>query len=170
VPLFLSAKAESSFACSRCYLPQHDVKHHVRGCYSSFIARTSSCARPNPSHQLRFSLLRWVLAGCRQSLLGDGLSRRYLRNPYIGAWTHTPWCSSSASARFFPEDIGLTLHGRRSAHQIIPAMQLQQGADFEAAVIRLCSGSHTRQAPRLHLPLWLSNGEFGCYAQPPNVL
>jgi hypothetical protein len=127
---WVPAKAESPFAGSRGYLLQRDVQHHVRGHYSSFIALTDSCARPNPSLRLRFSLVRRVPAGCRQSLLGDGPSRRYLRNPCIGAWTHTPWCSSSASARFFLEDIGLTLLGRRSAHQIIPTMQLRQGARF----------------------------------------
>jgi hypothetical protein len=35
----------------------------------------------------RFSLVRWVFAGCRQSLLGNGPSRHYLRNPCIGART-----------------------------------------------------------------------------------
>jgi hypothetical protein len=50
-----------------------------------------------------------VLAGCCQSLLDIGLSRRYLLNLSIGAWTHTPPRFSGALARFFPENFGLTL-------------------------------------------------------------
>jgi hypothetical protein len=125
------ARAESPFACNEA-LPCCSVmsKHHVRRHYSSFIAHMDSCAEPNPFLQLRVLLFRRIFAGCCLSPLGEGPSRRYLRNPYIGAWTPTPWCSSGALARFFPEDIGLTFGDRRSAHQTIPAMQLQQGADI----------------------------------------
>ena len=49
-----------------------------------------------------------VLAGCCVPLLGVGLSRRYLLNLSLGAWTRTPPRSSGARARFFPDDIGLT--------------------------------------------------------------
>jgi hypothetical protein len=49
-----------------------------------------------------------VLAGCCVPLLGVGLSRRYLLNLSMGAWTRTPPRSSGALARFFPDDIGLT--------------------------------------------------------------
>jgi len=44
--------AQSPFAHRRGYLQWGDVSHHLRGRYSSFIARTGSCARPNPSHCL----------------------------------------------------------------------------------------------------------------------
>ena len=77
-----------------------------------------------------------VFAGCRQSLLGDGPSRHYLCNPYVGACTHTPRRPSGALARFFPEDNGLTLEERRSARQMTPVMQLQQRVSF-----RGCSNS-----------------------------
>ena len=56
----------------------------------------------------RWSLVRRVLAGCRQSLLGDGPSRHYLCNPCVGAWTHTPPRLSSALAHSFLESTGLT--------------------------------------------------------------
>ena len=57
----------------------------------------------------RFIALRpRVLAGCCVPLLGVGLSRRYLLNLYMGAWTRTPPRSSGALARFFPDNIGLT--------------------------------------------------------------
>jgi len=49
-----------------------------------------------------------VFAGCCVPLLGDGPSRRYLLNLYMGAWTRTPPRFSGAFARFFPENIGLT--------------------------------------------------------------
>ena len=43
----------------------------------------------NPPANFGF-LFRPVLAGCRQPLLEDGPSRRYLHNLCEGAWTHTP--------------------------------------------------------------------------------
>ncbi len=61
-----------------------------------------------PPTDLGRPIIRWVFAGCRPSLLGDGPSRRYLCNPCVGAWTLTPPCSSGALARFFPEDSGFT--------------------------------------------------------------
>jgi len=51
------------------------------------------------------------------------------------AWTLTPQCFSGAFACFFPQDIGLTSVATSSAHWPFPAMQLQQGRNFEAAVI-----------------------------------
>src|SRR4030067_894625 len=61
-------------------------------------------------------LIRWVLADCRQSLLGGGPSRRYLCNPSIGAWTLTPGCLSGVLVRFFPESYSLSLVAPTSAH------------------------------------------------------
>ena len=46
--------AQSPFACAECYSPQDDLKNRLRGSYPSFIAPTSSCAKPNPSHRLHF--------------------------------------------------------------------------------------------------------------------
>ena len=71
-------------------------------------------------------IIRRVRAGCCRSLLGDGLSRRYLCNPSIGAWTHTPGCLSGALVRFFPESSSLTLVAPSSAHPQLAAMQLQR--------------------------------------------
>jgi hypothetical protein len=64
-----------------------------------------------------FPLIRPVLAGCCEPLLDAGLSRRYLRSLSMGAWTPTPSRSPGASARFFPEDIGLTSRLTRSARE-----------------------------------------------------
>ena len=136
--------AESPFAQNRYYLFWHDVSHHIRERYPSFIAHTGSCARPKPSRILQPQLGQQVLAGCRRPLLGNGPSRRYLCNPYMVAWTLTPRCFPGAFTRFLPENIGLTLDLRRSAHRFNPTLQLQWGTLFEAAVIPLCSGPHVR--------------------------
>ena len=72
----------------------------------------------------RFSLVRWVFAGCRYSLLGVGPSRHYLYNPCTGAWTPTPWRPFGAFTRFFPKDSGLTSGVTGSARQMTVAMQL----------------------------------------------
>jgi len=135
--------AESPFAPSRRYLSGGGVVHHLRGHYPSFIAPTGSCARPNPSLRLQPWPRRRVLAGCCQPLLGDGPSRRYLRNPCVGAWTHTPWCPPGAIARFFPRDDGFIPAVTSSAHQLIPAIRFQQGSAF-----RGCSHSFTFRLPR----------------------
>jgi len=58
-------------------------------------------------------------ADCK-SLLGDGLSRHYLCNPCVGAWTPNPQRPFSAFARFFLKENGLTLDVRGSARQICP--------------------------------------------------
>jgi hypothetical protein len=128
---------------ARCYPRRCGVPHHIRGHYPSFIAPTGSCVRPNPSHRLWIDLLRRVLAGCRQSLLGDGPSRRYLCNPDAGAWTPTPWCPAGAHARFFPADDGLTSGQRRSAHQS-PCNATSTGPTF-----RGCSQFVMFRLPRL---------------------
>src|SRR6516162_5220963 len=53
--------------------------HLLRGRYPSVIAPTGSCATPvRLSPASAFSLVRRVLAGCTQSLLPTGASRRYL--------------------------------------------------------------------------------------------
>jgi len=79
----------------------------IRGRYPSFLAPTDSCARPSSSHLLVFRLVWWVFAGCRQSLLDGGPSRRYLRMSFPGCLAPYPGVSPGALARFFPEDSGL---------------------------------------------------------------
>ena len=64
----------------------------------------------NPPADFGSTLLRRLLAGCHQSLLGVGPSRRYLRNPCIGAWTPTPQRPFRCIYSFLPE--GPRLHLR----------------------------------------------------------
>jgi hypothetical protein len=111
---------------------------------SSLIRAHAPVLQPLPPFGL---LMKEVFAGCCQPLLVIGPSRHYLCNPYAGAWTLTPPCSSSAHAHFFPEDTGLTSRETRSAHETIPAMRLLQGA----AITRLQSFVNL-QAPTLARP------------------
>ena len=95
--------------------------------YSSFIAPTSPGARPNPSRRLQLPPSRWVFAGCCQSLLVDGPSRRYLRNPCIGAWTRTPQRPFGAFLPFLPEGHRPRLRcDKLGTPKYNVAMQLQQ--------------------------------------------
>jgi hypothetical protein len=73
----------------------------------------------NPLADLDLHPIPRVLAGCGEPLLEGGGSRRYLRNPCIGAWSHTPPRSPGAPTRFFPVDIGLTSHLTRSARETL---------------------------------------------------
>lgn len=143
----MPAKAESPFARSRSYLLRRDVQRHVRVSYHSFIALTGSCARPKSSRWLQLSLFQRVFAGCPQSLLEDGLSRRYLCNLCIGAWTLTPRCFLGAHTRFFPRNIGLTLDLRRSAHPDYPC-----NATSTRHAISGLQSFHNIQAPILARP------------------
>ena len=79
----------------------------IGGHYPSFLAPTDSCARPSSSHLLDFRLVWWVFAGCHQSLLDAGPSRRYLCMSFLGCLAPYPGVSPGAFARFFPEDSGL---------------------------------------------------------------
>ncbi len=119
--------------------PVRDVlQGHLGGRYPSVIAHTSPCARPKPSPRLGFRLVRGVLAGCCQPLLGDGPSRHYLCDPCAGARTHTPPRSLAALVHSFTRDTGLTPRETGLAHGSTPAQQLQRGA-----VYRGCSHSIT---------------------------
>ena len=109
----------------------------------------------------RFSLVRWVFAGCHQSLLGNGPSRHYLRNPCIGARTLTPQRPFGAPARFFPKDFSLTLVARDSTRQLSVVMQLQQRGKF-----RGCSHSITFKLPYLLDPLVAPTTEHISSGQP----
>ena len=71
-------------------------------CAAASFAHTGSCARPKSSCRLRFSLVPQVFAGCCQSLLEDGPSRRYLCESFPTCLDPYPGCPYGASTRFFP--------------------------------------------------------------------
>jgi hypothetical protein len=136
--------AQSPFARLGGYLQRRGVWRLVSGHCSAFNTTTNSCVRPSPSARLVVILVQAIFAGCRQSLLEIGPSRRYLRSLCQGAWTLTPQRSLDISACVpagAPEetgtkDIGLAQGRPGSARQTLPAMQLQQGVVFRG-------GSHS---------------------------
>ena len=136
--------AQGPFACRGRYPRTGRPRGRLGSRYASFIAPTSPCVRPNPSRRLSANLGGRVLAGCCQALLGDGPSRHYLRHLCVGAWTYTPPCPLDAHTHFFSKGVGLTLRERRSAHETTPTGNFCRERIFEAAVIRLPSGSHAR--------------------------
>ena len=101
--------------------------HPIRGRYPSFIAHTDSCARPPSSHLLGFRLVWRVFAGCRQSLLDGGPSRRYLCQSFLGCLAPYPGVPSGAPTRFFPEDFGLPHVMIESAFSQLPVQRLPHG-------------------------------------------
>ena len=96
------------------------------GLHSSYwLMRQTIILRPTS-----VSLFRQVLAGCCEPLLEDGPSRRYLYDPCIGAWVHTPPRFSGAFVRFFPDHIGLIFGLRNSARENCPASSFPQVSVF----------------------------------------
>lgn len=138
-------RAQSPFA-RRGLTPVRMTPGHVRERYLSFVAPTGSCARPSPSRCLRIFLVQRVLAGCCQSLLGKGPSRRYLCNPCPGAWTHTPGRLSGASIRFFPESSSLATSLQSSARPALIA------SNFRDVIISRRQSFRYVQAPWLASP------------------
>jgi hypothetical protein len=131
------------------YLSQH---------YPALVATTGSCARPTPSHCLRFpsacGSLQVVASPCWTLALPDVISA--VLSPR--AWTptpaalvvHSPVSSHKTSA--FPA-LG---PGRRLATSI---QRLPYGLVFEAAIILLCSGPQVSSPPRSLLPQCLYTGQ-----------
>lgn len=98
---------ESPFASLRCYLAEDSVYRYLSQHYPALITTTGSCARPTPSHRLRFSLGPRVFAGSCEPLLGIGPSRRYLCGSFSACSDPYPGGSCGACTRFFPQDNGL---------------------------------------------------------------
>ena len=86
--------------------------------YPPLFAHIGSCAPPKHSRRLCSRLYDESLQVTASPRLGVGGSRRYLHNPCIGAWSHTPPRLLSASTRFFLRNIGLTIEVNRSAREI----------------------------------------------------
>ena len=139
-----------------------DLQGRLRGHYSSFLAHTGSCVRPSPSRRLGGPSYAGSLQVVASPCWGDGPSRHYLCNPCVGAWTHTPPRLSSALAHSFLESTGLTPRKMRSAREIVPAMQRQQGAVF-----RGCSHSFIFRLLRSLGPQIASTAASSCWAAGP---
>ncbi len=101
-----------------------------------------------------------VFAGCHESLLEVG-SLHYLHNLCTVAWIHTPPCPPSTFTHFFLRGVSLAFVGTRSAHENAPAQATSAGSRyFEAAIIRLSSGSCTRSTLRLLPPYFRAAGPY----------
>jgi hypothetical protein len=135
-------------------LSARSLLHRVGGCYPSFLAPTDSCARPSSSHLLDSRLVWWVFAGCHQSLLDAGPSRRCLCMSFLGCLALYPGVSPGAFARFFPEDSGLppSLTGSALPHLTRTATSVRE-TFFGAAGIPLCSGLQVCSPPRSLRPI-----------------
>src|SRR5215472_16443223 len=77
---------------------------------SSLLRTHSPVAAASPL--LRFSLVGGVFAGCHQSLLPAGPSRRYLRESFLGCWIPYPAVPQRALTCFFRCLIGLPHEGQ----------------------------------------------------------
>ena len=78
--------------------------------YYGLMRQTSTLSRP-----MHGGLVRESLQGAVCPLLDGGPSRCSLLNLCGGAWTRTPPRFCGAHARFFPQNLGLTLRARGSA-------------------------------------------------------
>ena len=145
-------------------LPAHGATSRVA---SEDITPPSSLIRAHASDQVPPGRLGGPsYAGSLQVVAspcwGMGPSRHYLCNPCVGAWTHTPPRLSSALAHSFLESTGLTPRKMRSAREIVPAMQRQQGAVF-----RGCSHSFIFRLLRSLGPQIASTAASSCWAAGP---
>ncbi len=114
---------------------QDDFKSHLRRHYSSFIAHTDSCARPNPSQRLGFPLyvrsLQVVASPCWEMALPDIISATFVQVPgsilRCVSRVHLP--VSSRRTTVSPQDL-------KVRHANYPSQcNFNDGANFGAAVI-----------------------------------
>jgi hypothetical protein len=138
VPARWPPSAQGSFARPGCYPESGRPYGSPRRALPLLHRSYEPMRQTKTSARLGFLLVRAVLAGCCQPLLGDGLSRRYLCDPCVGARTHTPPHSSAAFVRCFTENTGLTPRETGSTRGFTPTQQLRWGA-----VYRGCSHSIT---------------------------
>ena len=95
---------------------------------------------PNPPSASGFNLVQRVFAGCRQSLLGVGPSRRYLCESFPTCLDPYPGCSCGALTRFFPQDFGLPHVRNGSAQRTLPV----QATSYTDAISGLQSFTHVQ--------------------------
>ena len=133
--------------------------------YPAIIAHTGSCARPRSSPALRQWLVTGVFAGCCESLLENGPSRRYLCESFPGCLDPYPGGFLRCTYPFLP--IGTSAFpplGQDRLPTIFRTTTSVRGSNFGAGFpepegigrgIPLCSGLRVCLPPRSFLPLWL---------------
>jgi len=147
---------ESPFATNRCYLLAGSIYYYLCWHYPTIIAHTGSCARPRSSPALCQWLVSGVFAGCCESLLENGPSRRYLCESFPGCLDPYPGGFLRCTYPFLP--IGTSAFpplGQGRLPTISRTTTSVRGSNFGAAVIPLCSGLRVCLPPRSFLPLWL---------------
>jgi hypothetical protein len=128
--------AESPFAPLRCYPAGKDLLDPLGGRYPPSSLRQAHAPGQIPLVHFRLPLVRRVFAGCRQSLLRDGPSRRYLCNPCMGARTPYPAMSFRCSYPFLLGRLRPSPRREGIGTSNLSCAQLRQGDYFGAAVIR----------------------------------
>src|SRR5215471_13139871 len=118
------------------------------------------------------SLWAPVFAGCCETLLAGGPSRRYLRKSFPRCLVPYPGASPGAPTRYFPGDIGLYQLGNGSATRTMPYDDFCTGVLLGAADIRSCSGLWVCSPPRSLLPPGLieTRGSRGFYVRASHGL
>lgn len=107
IPKICPPFTESPFARSRRYPLRCDINGShgkalpFRHRYFELMRQTNFLSQP------RFTLVPRVFAGCCESLLKIGPSRRYLCVSFSTCLDPYPGCSCGARTRFFPQDYGL---------------------------------------------------------------
>ena len=144
----------------------------LRGHYSPFTALTDSFANPVwLSPPSACGLVRGVCAGCYQSLLPPGLSRRYLYESFLRCLSPYPGGPSECMCLVLPQSHRPSLQEGRVGFPLLSANTIFRGPCFEAAAISLCSDLRDCLPPRSFLPLQiLLQGSRGFYVRAERAL
>jgi len=121
------AMTESPFAWLGRYPAQESVVRSLDRRYPTLLAPTDSCARPQASGTLCLRSEAPVFAGCCETLLAGGPSRRYLRKSFPRCLVPYPGASPGAPTRYFPGDLGLYQLGNGSATRTHAVRRLLYG-------------------------------------------
>jgi hypothetical protein len=127
--------AESPFAPPGRYPSGEDLQDPLGGRYPSFFAPRAHAPGQIPLAHFRFPLVRRVFAGCRQSLLRDGPSRRYLCDPCTGARTPYPAKPFRCSYPFLLGRRRPPPRGQGIGASNHPCNSFRRAGNFGAAVI-----------------------------------
>jgi len=160
--------AQSPFASPGRYLFEGRVPSTWKGItLPSSLLRTHPPV-PNPPPASDICLVQLVFAGCCQSLLGVGPSRRYLCESFPTCLDPYPGYSCGALARFFPQDFGLPRVRTGSALRFYSVQRLQ----VRCSITRLQSFASlqarrvARHPGRPYRNLWVSVGSLACSFPP----
>jgi hypothetical protein len=146
--------AESPFAPSRCYLSGRDLQAASEDITPPSSLIQAHAPDQNPPVGFGCPYSRQVFAGCRQSLLGAGPSRRYLRRSVPGCLGSCPGGANGCSCLFLPRwPSAFPNPSRRVGFPRYPAKRLRSGGAFRDHRHFLRSGLLACLPPWSLLPL-----------------